>query len=168
VKLKVQENTLRDFSNFSDFSGGSEVNLNEPPRPLIRELPPATEYPVEALGPIMRAAVEGIHDKTQAAIAVCAQSCLTTGALATQLHHDVELPTGQRRPTSIFAVSLAESGDRKSSADEHATWAIAEREKALREVQGVELLAYENDKLAFNTARETLMKKNKGDRARLL
>lgn len=62
--MKTREDPAANFSDFSDFSGGSEINLNEPPRPLMRELPSATEYPVEALGPIMRAAVEGIHDKT--------------------------------------------------------------------------------------------------------
>lgn len=73
-------------------------------------------------------------------------------------------PTGQTRPTSIFAVSLAASGDRKSSADEYATWAITEREKALREVHGEELLAYENQRLAYNTVRDAVLRKNKRDK----
>jgi Protein of unknown function (DUF3987) len=166
--MKIQEDPAEDFSDFSSFSGGEEVILNEPPRPLMRALPPATEYPVEALGPIMRAAVDGIHDKTQAAIALCAQSCLTTGALATQLHHDVELPTGQTRPTSIFAVSLAESGDRKSSADEYATWAITQREKALRDLYDAELPAYEIERQAYTAARDAILKKCKNDRAKTI
>jgi hypothetical protein len=153
-----------DFSGFSNFSRGQEVKLDEPPRPLMREMPPASEYPVEVLGSIMKAAVDAMHDKTRAAKALCAQSVLATGALATQIHRDVELHTGQKRPTSIFAITVAESGDRKSSADELAARAIGIRQKALREQHESAFLDYQNDKTSYEKSKESVVKKHKGDR----
>ncbi len=155
------------ISSFNSFSRGAAANSLEPPRPLMRELPPATEYPVEALGPVMCAAALGIHDKTQAAVALCAQSVLTTAALAVQNHHDVTLPTGQQRPTSIFAVSVAQSGDRKSSADDLAIWPIARREQVLREQYDIQFADYENDRVAYEKVREAAQRANKSDRAAL-
>ena len=38
----------------------------EPPRPLIRELPPADPFPVDALGNILGSAANGIQDQSNA------------------------------------------------------------------------------------------------------
>jgi hypothetical protein len=66
---------------------------SEPPRPLLRELPPALPYPIDALGKLA-APVEAIHDKIQAPAAVCGHSVLGAASLAAQARADVELPTG--------------------------------------------------------------------------
>jgi len=142
----------------------SNQPTTEPPRPLMRELPPATEYPIDAFGPIMRAAVEGIQDKTQAATALCSQSVLATSALAAQSFNDVELPTGAKSPLSLFMVTVAASGDRKSSADNIATWPLRQREKSLHEAYGPALQDYTNAELAWSKAREQVIKNAKGDR----
>jgi len=141
----------------------SDQPIPEPPRPLMRELPPATEYPIDALGPIIKAAVEGIRDKTQAATALCSQSVLAASALAAQAFNDVELPTGTRRPLSLFLVSVAASGDRKSSADDIATWPLRQREESLREAYGSALQEYTNAELAWSKAREQAIRTAKGD-----
>ena len=152
-----------EFSEISNFSGAEELNAVEPPRPLMRELSPATDYPLNALGPVMKAATEAIHDKTQAALALCAQSVMATAALATQIHYDIELPTGQRRPTSIFAVSVAQSGDRKSSADDLAIGPILTRERELRDQHKVDLVAFTNQKQAWDETKAKATKNAKGD-----
>ena len=56
----------------------------EPPRPLTRELPDPSPWPVEALGHPLAAAIGGIQDKTQAPAAICAQAVLATACLAVQ------------------------------------------------------------------------------------
>src|SRR5206468_11220512 len=58
-------------------------------RPLFRELPPAPEFPLQALGEL-RSAADAIHDMTLAPVAVCAQSALAAATLAVQAHRDVE------------------------------------------------------------------------------
>src|SRR5215469_7240689 len=66
----------------------------EPPRPLMRELPPADPFPVDALGEVLVTAARAIHDRVQAPLAICGQSVLAAAALANQGHADVELPIG--------------------------------------------------------------------------
>jgi Protein of unknown function (DUF3987) len=104
-----------------------------PPRPLIRELPPADPFPVEALGDILEPAARGINDRVQAPMAICGQSVLAVATLAVQGHADVELPTGHIKPISNFFVTVAETGERKTAADNEALWPIKKRETALRE-----------------------------------
>src|SRR5262249_279946 len=60
-------------------------------------------------------------------------------------------------------------GERKSAVDEEALWPIRKREAALRESYDAERLIYENDRLAWEKARDTAIndKNVRGDRARL-
>ena len=58
-----------------------------------------------------------IQDKVQAPIAICAQSVLAAATLAVQGRADVQLPTGQSRPISGYFITVAGSGERKTSAD---------------------------------------------------
>jgi hypothetical protein len=103
---------------------------NEPPRPLMREMPPADPFPIEALGPLA-AAAKAIHDRVQAPLAICGQSVLAAATLAVQGHANVELPIGGKRskPLSSYFVTVAESGERKTEADHHALWAIRSMRK---------------------------------------
>src|SRR5881275_2161246 len=107
----------------------------EPPRPLMRELPPADPFPTDALGNVLGAAARAIHDRVQAPLAICGQSALAAAALAGQGHADVVLPIGpgQSRPLSLYLVSIAASGERKSACDSEAMWPIRRREAVLRE-----------------------------------
>jgi hypothetical protein len=73
---------------------GAENVQSEPPRPLMRELPPADPFPIDALGDVLGAAARGINDRVQAPIAICGQSVLAAAALAVQAHADVVLPIG--------------------------------------------------------------------------
>lgn len=102
------------------------------PLPLFPPLPPAVPYPIDALGILSRAA-KAIERKVQVPSAVAAQSVLAVAALAAQTHADVLLPYGQKRPLSLYFATVIGSGDRKSSADNEASWPISTREQALRE-----------------------------------
>jgi len=74
-----------------------------------------------------------IARKVQVLEAIAAQSVLASAALAAQAHADVILPYGQRRPLSLFFVTVAASGDRKSTADNEALWPVRKREKTMKE-----------------------------------
>jgi hypothetical protein len=68
---------------------------------------------------------------------IAAQSVLAVASLATQAIADVVLPiglAGQRRPLSLDLVTIAASGERKTSADNEALRPVRMREKALREI----------------------------------
>ena len=60
-----------------------------------------------------------------------AQSVLGVASLAAQALADVRLPYGQSRPLSLFLLTIAESGDRKSSADNEAMAPVRKREERL-------------------------------------
>jgi hypothetical protein len=142
---------------------------SEPPRPLMRELPPADPFPVEALGDVLASAAHAINDRVQAPIAIGGQSVLAAATLAVQAHADVELPTGQKRPLTNFFMTVAATGERKTAADTEALWPVRKREAALREAYDAERLTFENDKLAWDKARDAAIKNKsvKGDRARI-
>jgi hypothetical protein len=137
----------------------------EPPRPLMRELPPADPFPVETLGSALVPAARAIYDRVQAPLAICGQSVLAAATLAVQAHADVALPIGdgQRKPMSNYFVTVAASGERKSACDFEATQPIRMHEKELREKYDADILAYANDKAAWDKAREMATKRGRGD-----
>ena len=139
---------------------------SEPPRPLMRELPPADPFPVDALGDVLGAAARAIHDRVQAPLAICGQSVLGAAALVGQGHADVVLPIGpgQPRPLSLYLISVAASGERKSACDAEAMLPIRRREAALREQYESDSLAYANDRAAYDRARKMAETVGKGNR----
>ena len=87
----------------------------EGPPPHLREIPAGEAYPVAALGPL-RQAVEAVQDISQAPVAIAAQSALAVASLAVQGFADVETLGGDA-PCSLFCLTIAESGERKSTCD---------------------------------------------------
>ena len=104
-----------------------------PPRPLRHELSHPQPFPLDLLGDVLGDAARAIVDKVQCADALAGSSVLAVASLATQAHADVVIPaTGQARPLSLFLVSVASSGERKTAADAEALRPIREWEKILR------------------------------------
>ena len=99
----------------------------EAPEPLVAQIPPCASYPVDALGPL-KAAVEAVQGVTQAPIAIPAQSALAVASLAVQGFADVETLNGNR-PTSLYALTIAGSGERKSACDAPLMAALRDHEK---------------------------------------
>ena len=139
-------------------------STSEPPRPLMREMPPADPFPIDALGDLA-AAARGIHERTQAPLATCGQSVLAAATLAVQGLANIELPTRQVRPTSCFFVTVAATGERKTSVDTEALRPIRRQESDLREEHAELALHYQNDLAAWEKARDVAVKKAGGDRA---
>jgi hypothetical protein len=116
------------------------------PEPLRRPLPPPGEYPIDALGPILGAAARRIHEVVQAPPALCGQSILAAASLAAQPHADV-LIDGRRELLGLFVMTIAESGERKSSADRLALQAHREWERSRLDQYSIDLSSYQ---LALN------------------
>jgi hypothetical protein len=110
--------------------------IGEQPLPLFAPIQPAEPYPVHALGPLANAA-KAIASQIQAPESIAGQSVLAIASLAAQAIADVILPigsSGQARPLSLYLITIAASGDRKTSADNEALRPVKLREKALREI----------------------------------
>jgi hypothetical protein len=101
--------------------------------PLVPQTPPARPYPIEALGPVLSGAATSIVTQCQCGPALAAQAVLAVASLASQRLADVRLPYGQTRPLSLFLVTIAASGDRKSTADNEALIPVRMHEKKLKE-----------------------------------
>jgi Protein of unknown function (DUF3987) len=129
----------------------------EQPRPLRRDPGPADPFPVGALGEILSAAARGIQEKVQAPIAICAQSVLAAATLAVQARADIQLPTGQARPIAGYFITVAGSGERKTSADREALWPISRHEQNLREQYDAELPGYLNARDAWEKQRAQIL-----------
>lgn len=96
-----------------------KLELQRPPRPLIESNPVAQPYPVQALGGILGPAVERMAEVIGVPQALAAQSVLAASALATQGHAGLQLD-GRNYPLSLYLITVAASGDRKTAADRSA------------------------------------------------
>jgi hypothetical protein len=128
---------------------------------LFPPLPPAQSYPAHALGPLRRPA-EAIARKCQVPVAMAAQSVLAVAAHAVQAHADVQLPYGQSRPLSLFSVTIAASGERKTTSDNEASWPIAKREKALHDEHREAVTIWKAEYAAWAAERREIEGRKKG------
>jgi putative DNA primase/helicase len=72
---------------------------------------------VDSLPDVIRLAVRDVEAATQAPVALIANSALAALSLAGQHVADVERDVGLRGPVSLFVVTIAGSGERKSAVD---------------------------------------------------
>ena len=107
---------------------GEPINFPQP-LPLMPDYPEIAAYPVEALDRSgLGAVVRAIQGMTQAPMAIPAQSALSAAALAVQGFADVET-LGGKRPLSLYCLTVATSGERKSSCDKPVMSPVLEYEK---------------------------------------
>jgi Protein of unknown function (DUF3987) len=104
--------------------------------PLYEAVAVGGAYPVDSLGKLLGSAASAIASKIRVPVSIAGQSVLAAASL--EARANVLLPYGQTRPLSLYLITVAGSGDRKSSADNEALWPIRKREKALRETYAAE------------------------------
>ena len=137
----------------------------EGPQPLVREIANGAAYPVQALGPL-RSAVEAVQGMTQAPMAIPAQSALAVASLAVQGFADVET-LGGTRPTSLYALTIARSGERKSACDAPLMAALRAHEREQAKAQRDDMERWRNQQALWKVAREKTLaeaKSAKGDK----
>ncbi|MCB1633488.1 MAG: DUF3987 domain-containing protein, partial [Xanthomonadales bacterium] len=135
------------------------------PEPIRRPVPPAQPYPLEALGELLGGAARSLREVIQAPDAICGAATLAAAALAAQGLADVTL-SGRVYPTSLWFLSVAESGERKSSVDAQVMRAAREYEVELTRDHNLETARHFNQVAEWNTRCEEAKrssKKNRGD-----
>jgi hypothetical protein len=115
-------------------------------------------YPIDALGPVLKGAVWAIEQKFQCPTVIAANSVLGVSSLAAQAKADVQLPTRQVRPTSLYLKTVAESGDGKSSADGEAMKPVKARETELGKAYEEGLSAYKRKRAAWKAENDKILK----------
>lgn len=131
----------------------------EGPEPLVREIAPGKAYPVDALGPL-RPAVEAVQGMTQAPLAIPAQSALAVASLAVQGFADVET-LNSTCPTSLYALTIARSGERKSSCDAPLMAALRTYEREQAKAQREKMESWRNAHALWKGERERILLKAK-------
>lgn len=87
------------------------------PRPLLPALEPETQYPIDALPPMLRNAVTSYQHYGQQPVALVACSALANLSLACQALANVARDRYLVSPVSLYFLVVAQSGERKSAAD---------------------------------------------------
>ena len=109
--------------------GGDDWN---PPLPLGVHV--ASEpYPSDALPDVVRGAVKEVQAFTQAPLALVACSALGALSLTGQAYVDVKRAERLIGPTSLFLLTIADSGERKSTCDQFFTEPIRDYDRQQRE-----------------------------------
>ena len=128
--------------------GGDDWN---PPLPLGVHV--ASEpYPSDALPDVVRGAVEEVQAFTQAPLALVACSALGALSLTGQAYVDVKRTEGLTGPTSLFLLTIADSGERKSTCDQFFTKPIREYERQQMEAMQPALSNYRAEMAAWESS----------------
>jgi len=102
------------------------------PQPLAAKVA-AEPYPFDALPETIRAAVEEVQGFTKAPVPLVASSALAALSLAIQAHADVKRAEKLAGPVGLFLLTIADSGERKSTCDGFFTKPIRDYEEAQAE-----------------------------------
>jgi putative DNA primase/helicase len=113
----------------------------------------AEPYPVDALPDSVRAAVEEVARFVKAPIPLIAGSALAALSLAIQAHADARRAEKLTGPIGLFILTIADSGERKSTCDGFFTKAIREYEEAQAEVAKPMIKDYKADFEAWESKR---------------
>lgn len=114
------------------------------PQPLTAKIEPES-YPIESLPAIVKAAVEEVHGFVKAPVPMVAASAISALSLAIQAHYDAERASALHSPSGIFMLTIADSGERKSTCDRFFTKAIIDYEDAQAEAAKPAIKNYKAD-----------------------
>ena len=146
-----------NFDDAADAAGdGKTQQPGDDPIPLFPPLPPGKEFPVKVLGRVLHPAALAIATKVQLPAAIAAQSVLATAALVAQTAADVGMPYGDTRPLSLFLITVAASGDRKTTADSSALAPIRQYEDMLNEKYRDQLQQWDVETAAWTAERKKI------------
>jgi len=122
------------------------------PEPLLSKVEPLP-YPCDALPDVLRGAVEEVQAFVQAPLPLVAGCALSALSVAIQAHHDVKRAERLTGPSSLFLLTIAESGERKSTADSFFMQAIKDYEKSERQKAEPLIQQYNADFKAWEAKR---------------
>lgn len=98
--------------------GGEHPSMPWPePQPLPSDQAERLEFPLDALPPVMQGAVTAYQRFGQQSVAMVATSALATASLVCQGLADIERDQGLAGPISLNAITIAQSGERKTGLD---------------------------------------------------
>ncbi|HBD7397093.1 DUF3987 domain-containing protein [Legionella longbeachae] len=116
------------------------------------------KYPLEALGGILGEAAKRLAYHVQVPEGMAGQSVLAAAALVAQAHINVQRGSIGVSPVSIFCLSVAESGDRKSTVDRLALAPIRSYESERASAFSAKEQKYKAEMEAWELRRNSIIK----------
>ena len=113
----------------------------------------ALPYPTDALPAALRAAVEEVRDFVQAPVGLVACSALAALSAAAQGMANVRRDAQLVGPASVYLLTVADSGERKTSADEFFSRAVHEWERDVAAVKAPDVARAAAERAAFEEKR---------------
>ena len=92
---------------------------------------------------------------------MCAGAVLASTSFAISAHININLPTGQTKPTSCWFWCVAELGERKTATDDHAFAPQKQHERQLRICHKVEIETYDVRETMWEAQRNAIDKQFK-------
>ncbi|MDH5637728.1 MAG: DUF3987 domain-containing protein, partial [Nitrospinota bacterium] len=133
------------------------------PQPLVASIEPKP-FPVEALPKTIQAAVMEVQGFVKAPMPLVASSALGVASLVTQAHFDIERDVKLKGPIGLYLLTIAESGERKSTVDKYYMTSVHEWEKEQSAKATKEYEEYESAQAAWEARHKGLLdriRKNK-------
>jgi putative DNA primase/helicase len=132
------------------------------PSPLVGEIE-REPYPVGALPDAIRAAVVEVQGEVQAPAEMVACSALAVASLAAQSMADVARSKTLPGPCSLYFLTVAESGDRKSTVDRLMGRSVREFQDRQRDASKITLASHTADLAAWQAKRDATWAKMEKD-----
>ncbi|MBA3508086.1 MAG: DUF3987 domain-containing protein, partial [Betaproteobacteria bacterium] len=126
------------------------------PSPLEAKIP-SEAYPLDALPTAIRAAVEEVRAFTKAPVVLVASSALAALSLVAQAHIDIARADKLTGPVGLFLLTIADSGERKSTCDSFFVRVIREYEAQQAEAAAPELQAHKANLDAWEAKRSAIL-----------
>ncbi|MDR2875965.1 MAG: DUF3987 domain-containing protein [Methylobacillus sp.] len=126
------------------------------PQPLISKIEPEP-YPLDALPASIRSAAEEVAAFVKAPIPLVAASALSAVSIACQAHVDVKRSEKLTSPSGLFLLTIADSGERKSTCDSMFTTPIRQHQDLQAERMAADLRRNKADIAAWEAKRDGLL-----------
>lgn len=138
-----------DLADFARPVAPDFADLGKPvaipaPRPLV-DAEQSDPYPLSALPPLLRDAVREVASYVQAPVALIAASALAAVSTAVQTRFGVRRNVNLVGPSTLYLLTVAESGERKSTVDSLFTGPIRKWEAEQRRLHRERRAKYEAD-----------------------
>ncbi|PSW02560.1 YfjI family protein [Photobacterium lipolyticum] len=130
------------------------------PLPLIPEAIKSEPYPLDALGAVLGNAAKIIAEGIQVPPAMAGNSVLAAAALAVQHIANVNID-GRSYPISLFCLTIAESGDRKSATDKCALAPAKQAQAKLQSDYKASVKCYQDDIQVFEKEKKLILNNKK-------
>jgi putative DNA primase/helicase len=117
----------------------------------------ALPYPLDALPQTIRAAVQEVLGFVKAPAVLAASSALSAVSVAIQGFYDVERAPGLKGPSALYLLSIAESGERKTTCDGYFKQALERWQTEQAELLKPAVEIYRADKAAWDAKKSGVL-----------